>query len=170
MQGHRYSGYSGDVVARWREDEGVATWSAFLRAHAAVTRRIEGDLQVARDMSLGAYDVLLVLSVAPRRRLRMQELGERSVLSRSRVSRIVDELCQQGLVRREPCPDDRRATFAALTDTGRAALRRAAPAYLRGIERHFTARLDTGQLAALRRTSEALLADDQRPVAKGDDR
>lgn len=78
-------------------------------------------------MSLGSYDVLLELSVAPHRRLRMQELGERSVLSLSRVSRIVDDLTAQGLVSREPCPDDRRATFAALSDAGRSALRRADP-------------------------------------------
>lgn len=71
----------------------------------------------------------------------MQELGQRVVLSRGRVSRLVDELEKQGLVRRHPDPNDGRATFAVITPAGRAALLRAAPIYLAGIERHSTSHL-----------------------------
>ena len=74
-------------------------------------------------MPIGQYDVLLELNAAPGRRLRMQQLSDRVVLSRSRVSRVVDEMERAGLVRREPDPDDRRAAFAVITEDGRAALR-----------------------------------------------
>ena len=71
----------------------------------------------------------------------MQELGEKVVLSRTRVSRLVDDLEADGLVRREPDPADKRATFAVITADGEAALRTTAPMYLDGIERHFTRHL-----------------------------
>ena len=94
----------------------------------------------ADAIPLNWYDVLLELHGADGR-LRMQELGERVVLSRARVSRLVDELVAEGMVRREPDPKDGRATFAVMTTTGASALRAAAPHYLAGIERHFTSHL-----------------------------
>nr|WP_269205333.1 MarR family transcriptional regulator [Motilibacter aurantiacus] len=80
------------------------------------------------------YDVLLELSTAPERRLTMSELGERAVVSRTRVSRVVDELVKAGHVERAPNPRDARSAYAVLTPGGRAALRAAAPTYLDGIE------------------------------------
>lgn len=79
----------------------------------------------------------------------MQELGERVVLSRTRVSRIVQELESRGLVERTPDPGDRRSTLASITDEGRAALRRAAPIYLAGIESHFTRHLSESEQQAI---------------------
>src|ERR1044071_4636109 len=111
----------------WKSDDGILTWSAFLRAHAAVVRRIEADVEAKGRLPLGWYDVLLELNSAPGRRMRMQELGEAAVLSRSRVSRIVDELVAGGLAERRPNPEDRRSSYAAITDEGRKVLRRAAP-------------------------------------------
>lgn len=113
-----------------------------LLAHAGAVRAIEDDLAAAGGIGLGWYDVLLELNSAPRRRLRMSELGDRAVLSRTRVSRIVDELVKVGYVERVPDPDDGRASFACLTPAGRDELRRTAPLYLAGIERHFTSLLD----------------------------
>lgn len=104
------------------------------------------------------YDVLLELNAAPQRRLRMQQLGEAAVLSRTRVSRLVDELAAAGLVTREPNPADRRSSYATVTAAGRAALRRAAPVYLDAIKAHFAARLSEVQLAALRDALDALVA------------
>jgi DNA-binding MarR family transcriptional regulator len=144
--------------ADWREDEGILAWSAFLRAHAAVVRRIEGDVEAKARLPLGWYDVLLELNAAPGRRMRMQELGEAAVLSRSRVSRIVDELVAAGLAERRPNPDDRRSSFAVITDEGRKTLRRAAPVYLGAVREHFVAGLTPGQLASVRTAMEALLA------------
>jgi DNA-binding MarR family transcriptional regulator len=136
----------------------VAPWAALLRVHAAVLPKLERAL-AAQQMPLAWYDVLLELNAAPDRRLRMSELGARVVLSRERVSRVVDELERAGLVRRERNPDDRRSLFAVLTPEGRARLRAAAPVYLEGIERHYTGHLEDEEIrvisAALGRVLQA---------------
>lgn len=119
------------------DDVDVSAWRAVLLTQSRVVRAIERDLGAAGAISLGWYDVLLELNAAPQRQLRMQELGARAVLSRTRVSRIVSELEGAGLVERHPDPADGRAWLATLTQQGRAALRRTAPLYLGGIDRHF---------------------------------
>jgi DNA-binding MarR family transcriptional regulator len=141
----------------WKADDGILAWSAFLRAHAAVVRRIEADLVVKARLPLGWYDVLLELNAAPGRRMRMQELGEAAVLSRSRVSRIVDELGAAGLAERQPNPEDRRSSYATITDEGRKVLRRAAPVYLAAVREHFVADLTPAQVSAVRTAMESLL-------------
>src|SRR3954451_3636865 len=118
------------------DDEKVLAWASVLRVHAAVVPRLEREL-AAVGMPLSWYDVLLELNSAPDRRLRMTELGAKAVLSRERVSRVVDELERAGLVRRERNPDAGRSLLAVVTDEGRARVRAAAPAYLAGIEQHF---------------------------------
>lgn len=143
--------------AGWRDDEGVAAWSAFLRAHARVVQQVERDLARRSDLPLGWYDVLLELCSAPGGRLRMQELGEVAVLSRTRVSRIVDELEQRNLVRREVDERDRRCFHATVTSAGRSAFRRAAPAYLRAVRENFATKLSPAQLTVVRQAMEALL-------------
>jgi DNA-binding MarR family transcriptional regulator len=127
----------------------VAAWRAVLLAQSRTLRAIERDLDAAGVIPIAWYDVLLELNAAPRRQLRMQELGLRAVLSRTRVSRVVTELEAEGYVRRIPDPDDGRAWLATITDQGRAALRRAAPVYLDGIERHFTRHLTAAQQRAI---------------------
>jgi DNA-binding MarR family transcriptional regulator len=124
------------------DDAAIDPWRWLLLAHAAALRAIEFDLVTHGVIPLTWYDVLLELNAAEHRRLRMSELGERVVLSRTRVSRIVDDLVAAGLVERTPNPDDRRSAFAQLTARGRSALRRAAPHYLAGIRRHFLDLLD----------------------------
>jgi DNA-binding MarR family transcriptional regulator len=145
-------------AADWREDDGILAWSAFLRAHAAVVRLIEAELEAKARLPLGWYDVLLELNAAPGRRMRMQELGEAAVLSRSRVSRIVDELVAAGLVERQANPSDRRSSYAVITDEGRKVFRRAAPAYLSAVRQHFASNLTDEQIKAVRVAMEALLA------------
>lgn len=125
---------------------GPDAWEALLRAHAALVPRIAADVLDATGLPLTWYDVLYELRDSP---LRMQELGERVVLSRSRASRIVDELETAGLVARRPDSDDGRATLAELTPAGRRRFRRAAPAYVAAIERHFAAHLGPGEAAAI---------------------
>ena len=132
-----------------------------LRVHAAVVPRLEREL-AAVGMALSWYDVLLELNSAPDRRLRMSELGGRVVLSRERVSRVVDELERAGLVRREPNPDDRRSLFAVLTEEGRERLRAAAPAYLAGIEEHYSRYLDDEEIAVLSRALARVLEAEER--------
>jgi DNA-binding MarR family transcriptional regulator len=137
----------------------VAAWRAVLLAQSRALRAIERDLADGGHIPLGWYDVLLELNSAPDRRLRMQELGMRAVLSRTRVSRIVSELEAAGLVERVPDPEDGRATLASITGDGRAALKQAAPAYFEGIERHFTQYLSPAQqrtiVGALQRVVDA---------------
>jgi DNA-binding MarR family transcriptional regulator len=144
----------------------TSAWAALLRVHAALVPALERELAAAHQLPLSWYDVLLELNSAPGRRLRMSELGSRVVLSRERVSRVVDELARVGLVVRERNPDDRRSVFAVLTPAGRDRLRAAAPSYLAGIERHFTDHLSDDEArtitGALRRV---LAAADGRDVS-----
>ncbi len=130
-------------------DDPVAAWRALLLAHAAAVRAIEADLAARRLITLSWYDVLLELNAAPGRRLRMQELAARVTLSRTRVSRIVDELEHADLVAREPDPDDGRASFAVITAKGRSELRKTAPHYLAAIEEHFTSHLSAPERQVL---------------------
>src|SRR5687767_10205729 len=99
-------------------DTDVAAWAALLRVHAAVVPALDRELQAACSLPLTWYDVLLELNYAPERRLSMGELGQRAVVSRTRVSRVVDALAEAGLVTRESNPDDRRSAYATLTDAG----------------------------------------------------
>ncbi len=124
-------------------------WRAFLRAHAVLTRRLEADLMVECGLPLPWYDVLLQLAEAPQRRLRMTELADRVLLSRSGLTRLVDRLQQDRLVRREPCPSDARGTFTVLTDGGLARLRAASPVHLNGIATAVTGRYSPVELATL---------------------
>jgi DNA-binding MarR family transcriptional regulator len=126
-------------------DTDTAAWAALLRVHAALVPVLDRELQAACDLPLTWYDVLLELNAAPGRRLSMGELGRVAVVSRSRVSRVVDELVAGGLVVREANPDDRRSAYAAITEAGRDRLRSAAPIYLNGIKQHFTAQMTTAE-------------------------
>ncbi len=144
--------------------ERLAAWRAFLQAHALVTDVLARELEDAGQVPLPWYDVLLVLTEAGGR-LRMQELASRLVLSRSGITRLVDRLQDAGYVGREHCSEDRRGTWAVLTAEGRAALRRAAPVHLRGIEEHFTRHLSDGDAATLRDALTRILDALGRPPA-----
>lgn len=149
------------TVADHCDDAGVAAWATFLRTHAAVVRRLERELADERGLALSWYDVLLELNTAPERRLRMQQLAARVVLSRTRVSRVVEDMVRDGLVAREPDPTDRRATFAVITTAGRKALRTAAPVYLRGIREQFSSHLSERELRTLERSLAKVLQAQQ---------
>jgi DNA-binding MarR family transcriptional regulator len=125
----------------------LVVWRTFLRAHASLTRRLEHDLLAEHDLPLASYDVLVQLVEAPNGRLRMTDLADRVLLSRSGLTRLVDRLVADGLAERQSCPSDARGTFAAITDAGRARLRTAAPTHLRGIQEYVTSRLSPADLA-----------------------
>lgn len=139
------------------DDPRLRAWVAFLQAHAAVTRRLEAELQAERGLALADYDALVQLAVAPDRRLRMSELADRVVLSRSGVSRLVDRLVAQGLVARRACPTDARGAWAELTPVGLERLREAAPGHLRSVEAHFLSHIDEADREALVRALEAVV-------------
>jgi DNA-binding MarR family transcriptional regulator len=89
----------------------------------------------------------------------MNELADRLVLSRSGVTRLVDRLEAEALVERASCATDRRGSWATLTDTGHARLRRAAPTHLRGVGEHFLDRIPQAELEALQRTLDRVLTE-----------
>lgn len=111
-------------------------WRSFLRAHARVTRVLDAELQAECDLPLGSYEVLLHLNDAPGRRMRMTVLADRVLLSRSGLTRLVDRMEREGMIRRESCPQDLRGTNAVLTDEGYSRLVAAAPVHLRGVREH----------------------------------
>jgi DNA-binding MarR family transcriptional regulator len=134
------------------------TWGALLRVHAALVPRLDRELQDTHALPLTWYDVLLELNGAPGRRLTMGQLGSVAAVSRTRVSRVVDELVRAGLVRREPNPDDGRSAFAALTPAGRTALRKAAPTYAAAVHREFADHLTSHETEVLARALHKVLA------------
>jgi DNA-binding MarR family transcriptional regulator len=129
--------------------EELAVWRSFLRAHSQVIRSLEGDLADAGHLPIASYDVLVQLAEAPERRLRMTELADRVLLSRSGLTRLIDRLERDRLVRREPCADDARGMFAVLTDLGVDRLREAARVHLPGIAQHFVRRFSRQELTRL---------------------
>lgn len=138
--------------------EELAAWRAFLRAHAAVTRALERDLQDAAAPPLSGYGVLLRLAEAPDARLRPGELAERALLTKSGLTRLLDRLEEQGYVERRACAEDARGQYAELTARGRRALRRAAPTHLRGIARYFVDPLSARDRAILTDALERVAA------------
>ena len=134
------------------------TWGALLKVHAALVPRLDRELQDAHGLPLTWYDVLLELNGAPDRRLTMGQLGSVAAVSRTRVSRVVDELTRAGLVTREPNPDDGRSAFAALTPAGRAALRKAAPTYVAAVQREFADHLTAREAEVLAGALRKVLA------------
>jgi DNA-binding MarR family transcriptional regulator len=137
------------VAAPRASDWRIGVWRSFLRAHAAAIRELERELLAETGMPLGWYDVLLQLAEAPGRRLRMAELADRVLLSRSGLTRLIDRLETDGLVRREPSPDDARGTFTVLTGDGMSRLREAAPVHLAGIRKHWLAHFSDDELRQL---------------------
>jgi DNA-binding MarR family transcriptional regulator len=127
----------------------LTAWRTFLRAHATIVRALETDLLAEHDLPLASYDVLVQLSEAPDRRLRMTDLAERVLLSRSGLTRLADRLEREGLLRREACPSDARGTLAVLTEAGLDRLRGAWPTHLRGVQERFASRLDADEMSQL---------------------
>ena len=138
-------------------DQQLEVWQRFLRSHATVMRRLEHDLVTEQRLPLASYDVLVQLTQAPEHRLRMTELAERVLLSRSGLTRLVDRLERDGLVTREACPSDARGMYAVLTDAGYARLRQATPTHLRGVDDYWSSKLDEDDLAALDRALRKIL-------------
>ncbi|GDY29995.1 MarR family winged helix-turn-helix transcriptional regulator [Gandjariella thermophila] len=134
----------------------LGVWRSFLRAHARLTRTLESELVTEQRLSLAAYDVLVQLEEAPERRLRMTELADAVLLSRSGVTRLVDRLEKAGLVTRERADGDGRGVVAVLTEQGLDRLREASGTHLAGIVRHFVAALDSDELKRLGETCERL--------------
>jgi len=128
----------------------LAAWRAFLEAHHAVMAVLGEELEDV-GLPIGFYDVLVQLTEAERGGLRMVELARRVLLSKSGLTRLVDRMAGQGLVRRRPSPEDGRGYYVVATNLGRNALRRASPVHLGGVANHFTSLLTTEELIVITR-------------------
>jgi DNA-binding MarR family transcriptional regulator len=139
--------------------EQLSSWRSFLRAHALVIRALEAELLAEQQLSLAAYDVLVQLVEAPGHRLRMTELADAVLLSRSGVTRLVDRLEKAGLVSRCPVAGDGRGVAAEITEAGVNRLRTASRTHLTGVMRHFVDPLGgdvNGDLGELERITRRL--------------
>ena len=120
-----------------------------LRVHTATTRQLDAELIATHGISLSGYEVLLFLADAPDGQLRMSELADGVLLSRSGVTRLVDRLVREGLVRRERCEDDARGLNAVITPAGRELFTRARKTHLEGVRRLYLSRFEDGELDVL---------------------
>lgn len=124
-------------------------WARLLRAHKTLLERVQKNLADADLPLLDWYDLLLELDMAEDKRLRLFDLGERIVLSRSNLTRLCDRLEKEGLISREQCPDDRRGLYASLTEKGAAMRKKMWPVYQRAVEEHFSAQLTAQEAETL---------------------
>jgi DNA-binding MarR family transcriptional regulator len=147
------------VIAEVISAEELAVWRSLQRAQVTIMRRIEAELIERHDLPLGSFDVLQQLALAPLRQLRMNDLANRVLLSRSGLTRLVDRLEREGLVERRACPSDARGLFAVLTDAGHARLVGATPTYHRCIRECFLDRLGPGELHQVGATASKLVGE-----------
>ncbi len=142
---------------RWLDDDERATWLAFVFGTRLFWDEVERDLQRDAQLPFGYYEILVMLSDAPGRTLRMSDLAAATQSSRSRLSHAVARLEREGWVRREGCPTDRRGANAVLTDAGFAALAAAAPSHVESVRRHLFDQLSPEQVEQLHDICETLL-------------
>ncbi len=137
-----------DGNARLRGQQAEA-WTGLLRAHRRLTRELEAELQERHGLTLSALELLGRLADADQRRMRIARLAQQTGLSLSRTSRLLNTLEQRGLLARQPCPEDSRASYVRLTPSGLRLARHAQTAHLAELRRVFFDRLTPRQLATL---------------------
>jgi DNA-binding MarR family transcriptional regulator len=120
----------------------LGAWRGLLRAHSSITRALDAELTSEHGLPLSSYEVLLYLAGAPEGRLRMSELADSVLLSRSGLTRLIDRLARDGLIKRVRCDQDQRGWFAQITPAGRHSFAAARRTHLEGVRelflRHFS--------------------------------
>ena len=139
---------SADAAVLLNREE-LGAWRGLLRVHARMTKALDAELLREHGLPLSSYEVLLFLADAPGGRLRMSELADGVLLSRSGLTRLVDRMERDGLLRRERCPDDARGFLATITPKGRALFQRARRTHLDGVRERFLRHLSDQDLEAL---------------------
>ena len=142
---------------RWLDVDEQKAWRAWLYSAQLLMDRLDRELTHQTGISHAYYEILVALSETPGRKLRMSELADRCLSSRSRLSHAVSRLEERGWVGREMCPDDGRGQLAVLTDNGFAALEAAAPIHVESVRTHLFDQLSPEQIAAMRDLGETLL-------------
>jgi DNA-binding MarR family transcriptional regulator len=136
-------------VTRWLTDSEQASWRAWIEASNTLNNQLSADLQRQHDLTLADYEILVQLSEHPDRRLRMSELAEATLASRSRLTHQVDRLVKRGWIERQECELDRRGSFAALTEEGWQAIVAAAPDHVESVRAYLVDALGPEEFAAL---------------------
>lgn len=131
------------------DHEELAAWRGMLRVHSDMTRVLDAELTHRHGLPLSSYEVLLFLADSPDGRMRMSELADSVLLSRSGLTRLVDRLERDGLLEREQCEEDARGYFAAITDRGRALFTEARRTHLAGVRERFLSRFSRDDLRTL---------------------
>jgi DNA-binding MarR family transcriptional regulator len=127
----------------------LAAWRGFLRTHARLLRHLDRQLIEEQGLPTSSYEVLLRLAEAPRGTMRMKDIADSLLLSRSGLSRVVDELERKRYVARQACQSDARGTEAVITRSGRGAFRTAQNSHLRSVRAEFLDKLSKEQLREL---------------------
>ncbi|MDP1876700.1 MAG: MarR family transcriptional regulator [Actinomycetota bacterium] len=136
-------------MTRWLTEEEQRSWRAWLSASLLLGDQLSRDLQAQHGLTIADYEILVHLSETPLRRLRMSELAEATLSSRSRLSHQIDRMEKAGLVEREVCASDRRGSFAVLTAQGWDVLVDAAPAHVESVRTHLVDVLTPKEFTAL---------------------
>ncbi len=145
------------VETRWLDPEEQKAWRAWLYSSSLLQDRLDRELTHETGISHAYYEILVALSETPQRAMRMSELADRCLSSRSRLSHAVSRLEERGWVRRQVCAEDGRGQLAVLTDEGFAALEAAAPVHVTGVRTHLFDQLSPQQVENLRDIGETLL-------------
>ena len=145
-------------MTRWLSAEQQKVWRNWLTASQLLEFTLNNELQESHGLTTSDYEILVRLSEAENRRIRMSELAEQVLISRSRLSHQIDRMQNAGLVIREVCEDDRRGQFAVLTDTGWKALVSAAHSHVTSVRNHFVDILTEAEYAALGKAVKKLAA------------
>ena len=127
----------------------LGAWRGLLRAHAGLIRDLDMELEAAHGLPLSSYEVLVHLESAPSQRMRMCDLADAALLSRSGLTRLIDRLARDGLVSRCCCDSDARGSFAVLTEAGRERLQEARATHLEGVRRGFVEHFSEEELDQL---------------------
>lgn len=133
------------MSSRLLTDPTVRAWARLLKAQKLLLEGVQQALAEAELPPLEWYDVLIELKTAPEQRLRLFDLGERMLLSRSNLTRLIDRLEKEGLVLRDNCAEDRRGLYAVLTPAGLALQKRMWPAYQQAIQQLFGQHFSTDE-------------------------
>ena len=131
------------------DERELRAWRGLLRTHAMLVKRLDAELEAAHGLALTSYEVLLHLWHAEDNRMRMCDIAESVLLSRSGLTRLVDRLERDGLVERVSCADDARGAYAHLTETGLEKLQEARGTHLQGVRNHFLSHFKPEELDLL---------------------
>jgi DNA-binding MarR family transcriptional regulator len=142
---------------RWLDADEQRAWRAWLYSAQLLLHRLDHELTHATGISHAYYEILVALSETPGRRMRMSELADRCLSSRSRLSHAVARLEERGWMRRQACEGDGRGQLAVLTDEGFASLEAAAPVHVESVRTHLFDQLTPQQVADMRDFGETLL-------------